>query len=57
MKTLNIDLENCYGIKKLKQQLDFSQQRTYAIYASNGLMKSSLAQTFQDVADDTALPP
>ncbi|MFC1944920.1 hypothetical protein ACFLX5_05535 [Chloroflexota bacterium] len=53
MKELNIELENCYGIKKLKQQLDFSQQRTYAIYASNGSMKSSLAQTFQDVADDT----
>jgi len=53
MRKLNIELENCYGIKKLKHQLDFSQQRTYAIYASNGSMKSSLAQTFQDVADDT----
>ncbi len=54
MRTLNIELENCYGIKTLKQQLDFSQKKTYAIYASNGSMKSSLAQTFQDMADDTA---
>lgn len=53
MKSLNIELENCYGIKTLKKQLDFSQERTYAIYASNGSMKSSLAQTFQDQADNT----
>lgn len=52
MRTLNIELENCYGIKMLKQQLDFSQKKAYAIYAPNGSMKSSLAQVFQDVADD-----
>ncbi|MDO8526479.1 MAG: phage infection protein [Deltaproteobacteria bacterium] len=53
MNKLNIDLENCYGIKKLKYQFDFSQQKAYAIYAPNGAMKSSLAQTFKDVADAT----
>jgi hypothetical protein len=51
MNKLNIDLENCCGIKKLRTQFDFSQQRTYAIYAPNGAMKSSLAQTFKDIAD------
>jgi hypothetical protein len=51
MNKLNIELKNCYGIKKLQSQLDFSQERTYAIYAPNGAMKSSLAQTFQDIAD------
>jgi ABC-type molybdenum transport system ATPase subunit/photorepair protein PhrA len=51
---LNIDLENCYGIKKLQFQFDFSQHSAYAIYAPNGAMKSSLAQTFKDVADSTA---
>jgi len=51
MKKLNIDLENCYGIKKLKTQFDFSQGKAYAIYASNGAMKTSLAQTFKDIAD------
>lgn len=53
MKTLKIDLENCYGIKKLQAQFDFSQKKAYAIYAPNGAMKSSLAQTFKDVADVT----
>lgn len=53
MKTLHVDLENCYGIKKLEAQFDFSEQSVYAIYAPNGAMKSSLAQTFKDVADAT----
>jgi len=53
MNTLNVDLENCYGIKKLKAQFDFSQHKAYAIYAPNGAMKTSLAQTFKDIADVT----
>lgn len=52
MNRIKIDLENCYGIKKLDEQLDFSQGRVYAIYAPNGAMKSSLAQTFKDVATE-----
>jgi len=51
MKALNVELENCYGIKKLDAQFDFSKQRSYAIYAPNGSMKSSLAQTFRDISD------
>lgn len=51
MKKLSIELENCYGIRKLQAQLNFSEQNVYAIYAPNGSMKSSLAQTFRDVAD------
>ena len=54
MNKVNIDLENCYGIKKLQEQFDFSQFKAYAIYAPNGAMKTSLAQTFKDVADATA---
>ena len=54
MKKLNIDLENCYGIKKLKTELDFSKHKAYAIYAANGAMKTSLAQTFKDIADENA---
>lgn len=53
MNKLNVDLENCYGIKKLQRQFDFSTGKTYAIYAPNGSMKSSLAQTFRDVATET----
>lgn len=53
MKNLTIELENCYGIKALNHQLDFTKERAYAIYAPNGSMKSSLALTFKDMADGT----
>ena len=48
MKRVSLNLEHCYGIKLLKAVLDFSKTQAYAIYAPNGVMKSSLAQTFQD---------
>ena len=51
MTKLNLHLENCYGIKKLDVLFDFSHQGVYAVYAPNGAMKSSLAQTFKDLAD------
>ncbi len=54
MAKVKIDLENCYGIKKLQYEFDFSTERVYAIYAPNGMMKSSLAKVFQDVAEGTA---
>jgi hypothetical protein len=54
VKTLTIKLENCYGIRKLDEQLDFSIAKAIAIYAPNGSMKTSLAQTFQDIASGTA---
>jgi hypothetical protein len=49
MKTVKVDLENCYGIKKLKHTFDF-EKSAYALYAPNGVMKSSLAKTFDDAA-------
>ena len=52
MDRVNIDLKNCYGIKNLQKDLDFSETPAYALYAPNGVMKSSLAQTFQDAADE-----
>jgi hypothetical protein len=51
MNRVSVDLQNCYGIRKLHYQFDFSQRRAYAIYAANGAMKSSFAQTFKDIAD------
>jgi hypothetical protein len=54
MGRVKIDLEHCYGIKKLQHEFDFSVERVYAIYAPNGLMKSSLARVFQDVTEGTA---
>ena len=50
MNALKVNLENCYGIKKLEQNFDFSKDRCFAIYAPNGSMKSSLAKVFEDIA-------
>lgn len=47
---LNIDLRNCYGIRELEAEFDFSDQRAFAIYAPNGAMKTSLALAFEDAA-------
>lgn len=52
MIELRVSLENCYGIQSLNTQFDFSKYKAYAVYAPNGAMKSSLAQTFKDVADE-----
>jgi hypothetical protein len=51
MKKLTVSLENCYGIKKLDAEFDFSIKRSKAIYAPNGAMKTSLAKTFKDLAE------
>lgn len=54
MNKLKIQLKNCYGIQSLDHDFDFTigskptnpKAKVYAIYAPNGLMKSSLAKTF-----------
>jgi energy-coupling factor transporter ATP-binding protein EcfA2 len=51
MKKLILNLENCYGIKKLETEFNFSEKKnTFAIYAPNGVMKTSLAKTFKDLS-------
>lgn len=50
MKKIKMNLENCYGIKKLNTEIPFSAQKAVTIYAPNGAMKSSLAQTFFDLS-------
>lgn len=50
MKKLKIQLENCYGIRKLETEFVFEKGLACALYAPNGAMKSSLALTFQDIA-------
>lgn len=51
MRALKLDLEHCYGIRKLKHDFDFRNCNAVALYAPNGAMKSSLAKTFQDIAE------
>ncbi|AQW82094.1 ATP-binding protein [Campylobacter pinnipediorum] len=52
MKKLKIYLENCYGIKKLETEFDFTKKNTYSIYAPNGTMKTSFAKTFKDLSNN-----
>ena len=51
MKSLKVLLEHCYGIKRMVAEFDFTDSSAFAIYAGNGMMKSSLAKTFKDLAD------
>lgn len=47
--TLKINLEYCYGIGKLEAELKFSH-KGYAIYAPNGVMKTSFSKTMHDLS-------
>ena len=44
-------MENCYGIQKIQQDIDFSKNNVAVIYAPNGTMKSSFAKTFEAIRD------
>lgn len=50
MDNLKLDLENCYGIKKLQHEFAFTDHHTHLIYAANGMMKSSLALTLKGLS-------
>lgn len=52
MSILKTKLINCYGIKQLVHEFDFSDSRTntFAIYAPNGLMKTSFTRTFEELS-------
>ena len=52
MNKLKINLENCYGIKKLDYEFDFSTKKIYVIYAPNGTMKTSFAKTMKDFSEN-----
>ena len=47
MKQLNFDFENCFGISKFKETIDFKTCNTVMIYAPNGTMKTSFAKTYK----------
>jgi len=48
VKKLKIKFENCYGIRKLNVEFDFSKKNVVSVYAPNGVMKTSFAKTFKD---------
>jgi hypothetical protein len=51
MKLLKIEMENCYGIKSLKTEISFSKKKANIVYAPNGIMKTSFAQSFKDLSE------
>lgn len=47
MNKINLNLDHCFGITKLSQELTFDGENAMLIYASNSLMKTSFAKTLQ----------
>ncbi|WP_368293882.1 hypothetical protein [Dehalobacter sp. TBBPA1] len=52
MKKMHLNLANCYGISNITQVLDFTIDNAVVLYAPNGTMKTSLANTFKDLSLD-----
>ena len=54
MKKLAIKFKNCYGIQHLEHEFDFGNERpgnkAFAVYAPNGLMKTSFTKTFEKLS-------
>lgn len=49
MDKIKVDLHNCFGIQEMQHEFDFHGDNVIAIYARNGLMKTSFAKTFQKI--------
>ncbi len=48
-----INIENCYGIGKIKDTfLNFSQANSYLLYAQNGVFKTSFAKSLTDLINN-----
>jgi hypothetical protein len=53
MQKIKVKISNCYGINDLDEDFDFSEKKsTYAIYAPNGVMKTSFSNIFDDFANN-----
>lgn len=50
MDKIKIGFENCFGINKLNKEFDFTSSGSIVIYASNGTMKTSFANTFVELS-------
>lgn len=61
MDNLKVQLVNCFGISALNEIFDFTSGKTptskaYAIYAPNGLMKTSFSKTFDALSKEGGAP-
>ena len=56
----SINIENCYGIKKIEENFEFdlnnNEKKMYAIYAKNGTMKTSLLNSIKDYYQNNKQP-
>lgn len=54
MESVYIYLENCYGIPRLEYTFNFDDDthKAHLIYAPNGVMKTSFANTMNDICTD-----
>lgn len=58
IKKIEINLENCYGIKQLKHDFSFREYcNTHLIYAPNGTMKTSFAKTMKFLSGQSKCQP
>lgn len=55
MDKVKCDFTNCYGIKKLHHEFDFSDTNAICIYARNGLMKTSFSKTFKKIQESKSV--
>ena len=47
MQKVKINFENCFGIKRFKETLNFQEYKCVLIYAPNRTMKTSFAETLR----------
>jgi len=53
LEKLRIRLKNCFGIRYLDETVDFNGKNAVVIYAPNGTMKTSFANTFKAIEKNT----
>ena len=51
IKEVSVAFDKCFGISSLKHEFDFSKTNVILLYAPNGVMKTSFANTFKFIAD------
>ncbi|ONF44505.1 phage infection protein [Idiomarina tyrosinivorans] len=56
MEKLSIELKNCFGISDFNETFSFEKSNAHLIYAPNGVMKTSLAKTFDCLSVDGGKP-
>lgn len=54
MYKLKVKMQNCFGISNLNHTFDFSNANAIAVYARNGLMKTSFSKAFHKIQEGKA---